>query len=239
VNNSRKFEDNIFYNARSNASGGIANVAIAVGGTAPNPLGLISNYNDLYATGTNGVIGMFNSTIQTTLANWQTATGQDANSISADPQYLDPNGNASTGDLHIRGTSPCVGAGLTIAGITDDFDGDPRLDPPAIGADEPPGIPTPTATPTPTPTLTPTPTPTETPTATPTATATPTVTPTATPSVTPTATPTLTLTPTATPSHTPTPRPRPTPAPRPNPSPGTFQDLPPGRALSSPAGRRR
>ena len=82
-----------------------------------------------------------------TLSDWQTGTGQDANSISVDPEYLDPNGDATTVDLHILGTSPCVGAGLTIAGITDDFDGDPRLDPPAIGADQPTATPTPNPAP--------------------------------------------------------------------------------------------
>jgi hypothetical protein len=97
VNNTRNFEDNIFWNARSNASGGIANVAIEVGGTAPNPPGLSSNFNDLYATGIDGVIGIFNSVIQPTLADWRTATGQDANSISVDPQFINPNGNAATG----------------------------------------------------------------------------------------------------------------------------------------------
>src|SRR4029450_1265157 len=85
VNNTRNFEDNMFWNARSNASGGIANVAIEVGGTAPNPPGLSSNFNDLYATGIDGVVGIFNSVIQPTLADWRTATGQDANSISVDP----------------------------------------------------------------------------------------------------------------------------------------------------------
>lgn len=159
VNNTRNFEDNIFYNARSNDFGGAANVAIAVGGAAANPPGLTSNYNDLYATGTGGAIGIFNSTVQLTLANWQSATGQDANTISVDPQYLDPNGDATTGDLHIDSASPCVGAGLTIAGIIGDFDGDPRLDPPAIGADQPPAAPTPTPTPTSTPTPRQTPTP--------------------------------------------------------------------------------
>jgi hypothetical protein len=85
------------------------------GGTAANPPGLSSsNYNDLYATGTDGVVGLFNSTIQTTLADWRTATGQDANSISVDPQFINPNGNAATGDLHISSFSPCVGAGLTL-----------------------------------------------------------------------------------------------------------------------------
>jgi hypothetical protein len=70
---------------------------------------------------------------------------------------------------------------LTIAGITNDSDGDPRLNPPAIGADEP------TATPGPTPTVTATATATAaatararfTPTPRPTATATPPPTPTA------------------------------------------------------------
>ena len=80
------------------------------------------------------------------LADWQTFSGQDANSISVDSQYINPNGNALTGDLHIFPTSPCVGAGLTIAGITNDFDNDPRANPPAIGADEPPVAPSPTPT---------------------------------------------------------------------------------------------
>src|SRR4029453_13923890 len=100
-----------------------------------------------------------------TLAAWQADTGQGANSISVDPQFINPNGNAATGDLHISSSSPCVGAGVTIAGITNDFDGDPRLDPPAIGADQPPeATPTPTPTPTATATATATPTPTPTPT---------------------------------------------------------------------------
>src|SRR4029450_7966583 len=69
VNNTRNFENNIFYNARSNASGGFPNVAIQVGGSTPNPSGLTSNYNDLYATGTDGVVGIFNSTIRPTLSD--------------------------------------------------------------------------------------------------------------------------------------------------------------------------
>src|SRR6185437_576077 len=84
VTNTRNYQNNIFYNGRSNASGGIANAAIGVGGTAPNPSGLTSNYNVLYASGTDGAVGIFNSTVQPSLANWRTATGQDANSRSGD-----------------------------------------------------------------------------------------------------------------------------------------------------------
>ena len=108
-----------------------------------------------------------------TLANWQGAltAPQDANSIQADPQYA-----SNTADLHIGVASPNNNAGLTIAGVTDDIDGNARGIPPDIGADETGG-----ATPTPTPT----PGPTGSPTATPTATATATTTPTATPGCTP------------------------------------------------------
>ena len=199
----RFYEDNIFWNARSNASGTGKNYAIGLIGLP----GLTSNYNDLYATGVGGFVGSFSGD-QLTLANWQAATGRDANSISADPQFINPNGNAATVDLHILGTSPCVGAGLTIAGITHDFDGDFRPDPPAIGADQPPAAPSPTPTPTATATVTFTPTPTATATFTPTPTATATATATVPP--TPTATATFTPTPTATATFTPTPTPTPT-----------------------------
>ena len=100
------------------------------------PAGLTSNYNVLYAPGTGGFTGLFNNVDRLTLANWQTATGQDANSIAADPQFV------SATDLHInpsalRLASPVDNAGTPIAGITDDFDGGPRnATTPDIGADE-------------------------------------------------------------------------------------------------------
>jgi hypothetical protein len=99
LTSTRNYVDNIFFNARSNASGAGKNYAISLAGTAPNPAGLTSNYNVLRATGTGGFTGLFNAVDQTTLANWQTATGQDANSISSDPAFVNPNGSAATGDI--------------------------------------------------------------------------------------------------------------------------------------------
>ena len=66
------------------------------------------------------------------LDNWRTATGQDANSISADPQFV------STTDLHITDTSsPAGNVATPIAGITIDIDGTTRdAATPDIGADE-------------------------------------------------------------------------------------------------------
>ncbi|HSN75970.1 MAG TPA: hypothetical protein VL334_12920, partial [Anaerolineae bacterium] len=136
-NNTRNYLDNIFYNARSNSGATGKHYAISVGGAVQNPPGLTSNYNVLYASGVGGFTGLFNNGDRLTLANWQTATGQDAASISADPQFV------STTDLHINPSalmieaSPVSGAGTPIAGITDDFDGDTRsLSAPDIGADE-------------------------------------------------------------------------------------------------------
>jgi len=65
------------------------------------------------------------------LAAWQTATSQDANSISANPEFI------SDTDLHITaGSTVVAGMGVTIATVPTDIDGDTRLNPPDIGADE-------------------------------------------------------------------------------------------------------
>jgi hypothetical protein len=137
VINNRNFRDNIFWNARSNASGTGKNYAIAVGGTAPNPPGLTTNFNDLYATGTGGFVGLFNAVDQPALSDWQTATGQDANSISLNPQFVAPDAPATSVNLHILPGSPVQLAATPIAGVTNDFDNDLR--PPVkgdIGADQ-------------------------------------------------------------------------------------------------------
>jgi uncharacterized repeat protein (TIGR01451 family) len=137
VTNVRNFKNNIFLNARSNGTGSSANIAIAVGGTAPNPAGLTSNYNDLYATLVGGAVGLFNGVVRNTLSDWQTATGQDANSVSVDSLFVNFTGNAATVDLHIQSGSPVIGAGAPAAGTWQDFDLAIRNPSnPDIGADE-------------------------------------------------------------------------------------------------------
>ncbi|MGA9116137.1 MAG: BNR-repeat neuraminidase N-terminal domain-containing protein, partial [Bacteroidota bacterium] len=67
------------------------------------------------------------------LALWKTqfTPAQDAASVSGDPLF------AGLADLHITsGSSPASGAGVTIGGVGNDYDGDVRLSPPDIGADE-------------------------------------------------------------------------------------------------------
>lgn len=114
--NTRNFRNNIFFNARSNGSGTGKHYAIRVGGSSANPTGLTSNNNVLFVNGTGGVLGLFNTVDQVALTDWQTATGQDANSLNVDPLYV------SATDLHLQSGSPARDLAFDIATITDDFD---------------------------------------------------------------------------------------------------------------------
>ena len=109
-----------------------------IGGTSPKNYTVYSpntttftniDNNDYWSTGS--VLGYFGADIAT-LNDWQTATGQDVNSISDDPHYL------STTNLHIDPSFGTVcNIGTLIATVTTDIDGDVRsATAPDIGADE-------------------------------------------------------------------------------------------------------
>jgi trimeric autotransporter adhesin len=135
--NTRSFRDNIFFNGRSNVGATGSHYAVRVGGTAPNPSGLTVNNNVYFANGTGGVFGRFNNLDVLSLAAWQTAVGQDAASISADPLFV------STSDLHLQTGSPAIDVAFNLS-VPNDFDGDSRPGMNAlfdIGADEKDGIP--------------------------------------------------------------------------------------------------
>ena len=97
---------------------------------------LASDHNDFYSVNTtNGNVGFFNTTATPTLLDWQTASSQDPNSLSVDPAFV------SSTDLHfVNTTTPLMGKGMAIPGVTTDFDGETRDSIPEIGADEFPGI---------------------------------------------------------------------------------------------------
>jgi hypothetical protein len=84
------------------------------------------NYNDYFSTGSVGFLGG----ARATLADWQTATGQDANSKAVDPLFVSPT------NLHIQPASPMISMGVAGTGITTDIDGQTRDAVPDIGADE-------------------------------------------------------------------------------------------------------
>jgi Secretion system C-terminal sorting domain len=93
------------------------------------------DYNDYYslaALGTN-LIGKIGATNYATLAAWQTATAQEANSLNANPFFT------SATDLHLAAALNCDldGYGTPIAGITTDYDNNTRdVAAPDMGADE-------------------------------------------------------------------------------------------------------
>ncbi len=95
---------------------------------------LIHDYNNFYAP--NGApIARYLSTACQTLAALQTASGQEAHSISVDPLFI------STTDLHISNESPCLQAGVGMPEIEFDIDEERRhRDTPCIGCDEIAGI---------------------------------------------------------------------------------------------------
>lgn len=140
VTNVRFFINNIFYNARSNSGSTGKHYAVKVGGTTPNPAGLTINYNDYLANGIGGFVGQYNSIDQFDINAWRTAVGQDCNSFSSDPKYINPTGTNITGDLHIMTgvPTPIEQAGFNASAyVADDIDGQIRssFTPHDIGAD--------------------------------------------------------------------------------------------------------
>lgn len=121
-------KDNIFYQG---SDGGPTTAKYAVILTPYPCYATVSDFNDLYAPNVN--VGLY-GVAQNTLADWRTATGMDANSISANPSFVSI---STPADLHINDPSPVMGVGTPLASITSDFDGDHR-DPttPDMGADE-------------------------------------------------------------------------------------------------------
>ncbi|MCX6305640.1 MAG: T9SS type A sorting domain-containing protein [Bacteroidetes bacterium] len=112
--------NNIFFNDR--AAGGTGNhFAVYDNVTAS----LTSDYNDIYSTaGPQGYSGAANVM---SLSAWQTATSGDAHSVSVNPNFI------SATDLHP--TNPNLNnSGIAIPGITKDFAGITRNNPPDIGA---------------------------------------------------------------------------------------------------------
>ncbi|MBL7915476.1 MAG: hypothetical protein JNL49_10570, partial [Bacteroidia bacterium] len=93
------------------------------------------NYNNLRCAGTGATnnVGRFNAVNYTSLAAWQTATGQEANSVSIAPVFT------SNTDLHLDlgSNSSLDNLGTPLAAVTVDIDGTTRsVTTPDMGADE-------------------------------------------------------------------------------------------------------
>ena len=123
-----EFRDNLLKNSSQPISGSPATKSYCImTGTTPTFLNL--NYNDYYSNGINPVIGYYAATDRVTLADWQGACGQDANTINVDPVF--------TNDSTMKPTSTSMPkAGIFIPSLPNDYAGIARTNPPDIGAYE-------------------------------------------------------------------------------------------------------
>ncbi|HEX6334886.1 MAG TPA: Ig-like domain-containing protein, partial [Flavisolibacter sp.] len=127
--------NNIFMNERSNGSGTGRHYILGLNNTTT----VTSNYNIYHGSGAGfvfGYVGTPGATDHASLAAWALANaGLDANSQDINPLLV--NATGSMPDLHIQPGSPAEGAGIQIASVADDFDGQARalLSPTDVGAD--------------------------------------------------------------------------------------------------------
>lgn len=138
--NTRDFRNNIFSNIRPNG-GGATGKHFAVYLAYTDNTGLTMNYNDYFVTNatygrigyhTTGTYNALND--QSTLSAWQTATGQDANSVIDNPVFANA-GGATAVDL-IPSLTATTLIGVSGTGIITDFAGSTRYSTPRMGAFE-------------------------------------------------------------------------------------------------------
>ncbi len=118
-NEPKTYNNNVIYNARSNNGTTGNHYCIYYGSNSAT-----SDYNDLYAPGAGGYIGFYNNNYCTTLPAWRTATSTEANSLNINPIFVSGFKTAATLN------------GAAGTGITTDFEGTERGNPPRMGAYE-------------------------------------------------------------------------------------------------------
>ncbi len=135
-----EIKDNVFATSQISSGGGANAKSYAIGMVTAAFANLDSNFNDFYATGANagffrsGSLGVAAGVDYATVAAWGAAVSDDLNSLQVDPLFRS---TAVPVDLHLLGGSPLLGTGTPIAGLSADFDNDPRpAAAPDMGADE-------------------------------------------------------------------------------------------------------
>lgn len=120
--------DNILQNAMTNAAGTGSNKTYGIYCASANTVFTNINYNDYFVNGLNPSIGYLTSA-RNTLAEWQAATTQDANSQNIDPAFV------SATDLHFTNAA-LDNLGYYLAEVPADHTGTMRTNPPDMGAYE-------------------------------------------------------------------------------------------------------
>lgn len=146
-NDGTVIENNTIYASASNSNGihlthtntntVVKNNIVSVGAAdafnvaAASETGLVSNYNLFRNTSGNLIIWGTNNYTLAQFASYQSASSQDANSLTSDPLFT------STSDFHLLAGSPAINAGTNVS-LTSDYAGTsvPQGPAPDIGAYE-------------------------------------------------------------------------------------------------------
>lgn len=126
LSNNLNLSNNIFYNARSNNGGTGTHWGIMTNNTL---FSSISN-NAYYVSGTGGVLGTTNGTAagnQLTIGDWLAAVSSDQASVFVNPNFMNPTATPPNLMVNESIASPIESGGITITGITTDFNGTPRF----------------------------------------------------------------------------------------------------------------
>lgn len=92
---------------------------------------MVFDYNCYYHPSDNNFATLDNLGSLITWNTYHVTNGYEGNSIYDDPLFVD----AVNGDFHLQAGSPCINAGVDV-GLTSDYDGDPIVGLPDIGAYE-------------------------------------------------------------------------------------------------------
>lgn len=134
--------NNIFTCSGSNGFDGNTGIGLGYTSTTGAYVNLLSDYNDIFVSGTNSYIGrtggLAGGTTWLSLLDWQTETGADMNSVNINPTYV------SGTDAHIvvGSNAGIENAGTPLASVTEDIDCETRTSTPDMGADEVCNLPT-------------------------------------------------------------------------------------------------
>lgn len=129
VNTSISAFNNIFHNTRIGGNG--RHYALRNDHAYPASVWPNSDFNDLYSSNPAALVSW--RVVSLSLSQYRDSSGQDLSSKSIRVDFAD----SLSGDLHLLDTdSNRLLAGIAIDDVKDDFDGDPRHDHPAMGADE-------------------------------------------------------------------------------------------------------
>jgi hypothetical protein len=128
--NIRNYKNNILVNTRTNSGGSATGKHYGLNATVKSGAGTISaNGNDYVSTGTNGFLGRY-STDKTALP---IVTGNDANSVTVTPSFVNAGGTAAS-DYKLTSATSMTGVSGTSVGF--DYDGATRGATGIIGAFE-------------------------------------------------------------------------------------------------------